>query len=147
MSPQHLENTQCLHSPSLSFFNFLTPFPSTVLIALHLNTHFHGCIISVCVSRSVVSNPLRPQGLQPSRLLCPWDFPGKNTGVGCHFLLQHNFYHYINNRGFPGGSDGKASSCNVGDPGLIPGSERYLGEGNGTPLQRSCLENPMDRGA
>ena len=31
---------------------------------------------------------LRPHGLQPTRLLCPWDFPGKNTGVGCHFLLQ-----------------------------------------------------------
>ena len=31
---------------------------------------------------------LQPHGLQPSRLLCPWDFPGKNTGVGCHFLLQ-----------------------------------------------------------
>ena len=31
---------------------------------------------------------LRPHGLEPTRLLCPWDFPGKNTGVGCHFLLQ-----------------------------------------------------------
>ena len=39
-------------------------------------------------SRSVVSNPQRPQGLQPSRLLCPWAFPGKSTGVGCHCLLQ-----------------------------------------------------------
>ena len=38
-------------------------------------------------SRSVVST-LQPHGLQPVRLLCPWDFPGKNTGVGCHFLLQ-----------------------------------------------------------
>ena len=47
---------------------------------------------------------------------------------------------------FPGGSDGKASACNVGDPGLIPGSGRSLGEGNGNPLQCSCLENPMDGG-
>ena len=39
-------------------------------------------------SRSVVSYSLRPHGLQPTRLLCPWDFPAKNTGVGCHFLLQ-----------------------------------------------------------
>ena len=38
-------------------------------------------------SRSVVSNPQRPHGLQPSRLLHPWDFPGKSTGVGCHCLL------------------------------------------------------------
>ena len=50
-------------------------------------------------------------------------------------------------KGFPGGSDGKASACNVGDPGSIPGSGRSPGEGNGNPLQHSCLENPMDGGA
>ena len=49
--------------------------------------------------------------------------------------------------GFPGGSDGKASACNAGDQGLIPGSGRSPGEGNGNPLQHSCLENPMDGGA
>ena len=47
---------------------------------------------------------------------------------------------------FPGGSDGKASAYNAGDPGSIPGLERSPGEGNGNPLQYSCLENPMDRG-
>ena len=47
---------------------------------------------------------------------------------------------------FPGGSDGKASAYNVGDPGLIPGSGRSPGEGNGNPLHYSCLENPMDGG-
>ena len=45
----------------------------------------------VCVSHSVVSESLRPHGWQPARLLCPWDFPGKNTGVGSHFLLQGKF--------------------------------------------------------
>ena len=45
---------------------------------------------------------------------------------------------------FPGGSDGKASGYNVGDLGSIPGSGRSPGEGNGNPLQYSCLENPMD---
>ena len=49
--------------------------------------------------------------------------------------------------GFPGGSDGKVSACNEGDPGSTPGSERSPGEGSGNPLQYSCLENPMDRGA
>ena len=49
--------------------------------------------------------------------------------------------------GFPGGSDGKASARNAGDPGLIPGLGRSPGEGNGNPLQDCCLENPMDRGA
>ena len=49
--------------------------------------------------------------------------------------------------GFPGGSDGKASACNAGDLGLIPGLGRSSGKGNGNPLQYSCLENPMDREA
>ena len=48
---------------------------------------------------------------------------------------------------FPGGSDGKASAYNVGDPGSIPGWGRSPGEGNGNPLQYSCLENPVDSGA
>ena len=48
---------------------------------------------------------------------------------------------------FPGGSDGKAPAYNAGDPGLIPGLGRSSGEGNGNPLQYSCLEDPMDRGA
>ena len=43
---------------------------------------------------------------------------------------------------FPGGSDGKESACNIGDPGLIAGSERYPEERNGYPLQYFCLENP-----
>ena len=49
--------------------------------------------------------------------------------------------------GFPGGSEIKASACNVGDLGSIPGSGRSPGEGNGNPLQYSCLENPMNGGA
>ena len=49
--------------------------------------------------------------------------------------------------GFPGGSEVKASACNEGDLGLIPGLGRSPGEGNGNPLQYSCLESPMDRGA
>ena len=47
--------------------------------------------------------------------------------------------------GFPGGSDGKEFACNVGDTGSIPGRERSPVEGNGNPLQYSCLENSMDR--
>ena len=49
--------------------------------------------------------------------------------------------------GFPGSSDGKVSAYNAGDLGSIPGSGRCPGEGNDNPLQYSCLENPMDRGA
>ena len=50
-------------------------------------------------------------------------------------------------RGFPHSSVGKESACSVGDPGSIPGLGRSPGEGNGNPLQYSCLENPMDGGA
>ena len=54
---------------------------------------------------------------------------------------------FMGQRGFPGGSDGKESACNMGDPGSIPGSGRYPGEGSGNLLQYSCLKNPMDKGA
>ena len=49
--------------------------------------------------------------------------------------------------GFPGGSGGKVSACNAGDPGSIPGSGRSPGDGNGNALQYLCLENPMNKGA
>ena len=48
---------------------------------------------------------------------------------------------------FPGGLDSKESACDSGDVGSIPGSGRSPGEGNGNPLQYSCLENSMNRGA
>ena len=51
--------------------------------------HVHACVC-VCVC-SVVSNSLQSHGLQPARLLCPWDSPGKNTGMDCHSLLQWIF--------------------------------------------------------
>ena len=54
---------------------------------------------------------------------------------------------FSDHQGFPGGPDGKQSACNVGDPGSIPGLGRFPGEGNGNPLQHSCLENSMDTGA
>ena len=50
-------------------------------------------------------------------------------------------------QGFPGGSEDKASACNAGDSGLIPGLGRSPEGGHANPLQYSCLENPMDRGA
>ena len=65
----------------------------------------------------------------------------------CSVQMQKNVALMLATLGFPGGSDGKASACNAGDPGLIPGSGRSPGEGNGNPLQDSCLENSMDRGA
>ena len=68
--------------------------------------------------------------------------PNLSTTRSAFFLSHHFIYHY-----FPGDSDGKVSAYNTGDPGSILGSGRPPGEGNGNPLQCSCLENPMDRGA
>ena len=58
------------------------------LVSFYCSPHSLGFYRkSVCV-HPVMSDPSRPHGLQPARLLCPWDSPGKSTGVGCHFLLQ-----------------------------------------------------------
>ena len=62
-----------------------------------------------------------------------------------HFIKIHMPYFYFG--GFPGGSEGKASACNAGDLGSIPGSGRSSGEGNGNLLQYFCQENAMDREA
>ena len=61
--------------------------------------------------------------------------------------VPSNCYFYSKFKDFPGGWDGKASVYNEGDPGSVPGLGRDPGEGNGTPLQYYCLENPMDGGA
>ena len=58
-------------------------------------------------------------------------------------MSSFRLYNYL---GFPGGSVCKESACNAGDLGSIPELGRSPGEGNGNPLQYSCLENPMDRG-
>ena len=62
------------------------------------------------------------------------------------FFVFFFFSNYITDD-FPGGSVSKASAYDIGDPGSIPGLGRCAGEGNGNPLQYSCLGNPMDRGA
>ena len=59
-------------------------------------------------------------------------------------IFQRSFFF---SKGFPGGSAGKESACSAGDLGSILGSGRSPGEGHSNPLQYSCLENPMDRGA
>ena len=74
---------------------------------------------------------------------CCW-FPG----VQRYLTLNSEICkHYPFQMGSPGGSEVKASTWNAGDPGLILGSGRSPGEGNGNPLQYSCLENPVEGGA
>ena len=60
--------------------------------------------------------------------------------------MEDNFSTDLVRLGFLGSSNGKESSCNAGDLGSIPGLRKSPGEGNGNPLQYSCLENPIDRG-
>jgi len=75
----------------------------------------------------------------------PWWSSGKESACQCS---RHRFDPWSGKiPDFPGGSDSKASPYSAGDLGLIPGSGRSSGEGNGNPLQYSCLENPMDGGA
>ena len=134
----------------------------------------------VGVGCSVVSNSLQRHGLQPTGLLCPWNSPGKKTGVGSHSLLQGIFpiqrlnlgllncwriLYHLSHQGSPqfkisnlkschcfiavlsSGDFNVVPACNARDPGLISGSGRSPGEGNGNPLEYSCLQNSMDRGA
>ena len=64
-----------------------------------------------------------------------------------YFPLSSIMFLQVSSRIHKGLADGKVSACNAGDPGSIPGSGRSPGEGNGNPLQHSCLESPMDGGA
>ena len=86
----------------------------------------------------------------------PWtEEPGRLQSMGPQRVghnwahtRTHTIGHYLAIKWcFPGGSEVKASACNAGDLGSIPGSGRFPGEGNGNPLQYSCLENPMGGGA
>ena len=76
----------------------------------------------------------------------PTGCPFHTWGCMC-FLATLSLSRPLLPLGLPGGSDVKGSACNAGDMGSIPGSGRFPGEGNGNPLQDSCLENPMDGGA
>ena len=62
-------------------------------------------------------------------------------------MIQVNYIYCVHFISIIGGSEGKESACHAGDPSSIRGSGRSPGEGNGNPLQYSCLENPLDRGA
>ena len=106
-----------------------------------------------------MSDSVRPQRQQPTRLPSPWDSPGKNTGVGCHFLLQ-----CMNVKSESEVAQSCLTLSNPMDGSSVHGTfspffEAFSsisilnivvcihGEGNGTPLQYSCLENPVDGGA
>ena len=70
-----------------------------------------------------------------------------SASVIIHYLFPPECFCFVLFLGFPGGSEVKASACNAGDLGSIPGLGSSPGKGNGNPLQYSCLENPLERGA
>ena len=115
-----------------------------------------------------MSDSSRPHGLQPTRLLHPRDFPGKSTGVGCHFPLQGDLptqglnpglphcrqmlYHLSHQENPKYSTVVRCSGCFshfTWSRAFLPLLQTWYqpGEGNGTPLQYSCLENPLDGGA
>ena len=72
--------------------------------------------VYVCVLVTQSCPTLRPHGLEPSRILCPWDFPGRNTGVGCHFLLQETFLTQGLNPGLLHWQEGSLPLSHQGSP-------------------------------
>ena len=119
------------------------------------------CRTPALTSYSQNVHPGSPFRLQTHLTICPsepnhallWTVTKSHRMFITHILFLLTFlklflklilYIYM---GFPGGSEVKASACNAGDLGSIPGLGRSPGEGNGNPLQYSCLENPMDGGA
>ena len=91
------------------------------------------CVCVIHVSHSVVFNSLRPQGLYPSGLLCPWNSPGKNTGVNCHSLLQRNFL------GRGGGELGKEKNIPLIRPLTFTLSQPSMQENNAPHLNPEGL--------
>ena len=77
---------------SIYIYGTLT-YNDTFIYIIYIGTFLYSLFLydCVCVSHSVMSDFWQPRGLQPARLPCPWDSPGKNTGVDCHFLLQGIF--------------------------------------------------------
>ena len=150
-------------------FLFLTSF--TLYNRLQFHPPHYNCFKCVLFNSRVIFHCVYvPQHSYPfvcwwtSRLLpCPsyWkQCCNEHRGKTCHFQFWFpwcvcparsygsSISSFLRNLwSFPGGSDGKVSAQNEGDPGSIPGLERSHGEGNGNPRQYSCLENSMDGGA
>ena len=113
----------------INFKNFLK---SSSLIGFEKNNHL--CTVNT-------PKILRNIGTDPSVFQARVMWDKSSWTIGLFFSWT------ILNKGFPHSSVGKESACNAGDLGLIPGSGRSPREGHGYPLQYSCLENPVDRGA
>ena len=119
--------------------------PASLCLCSHRNWNLFPCIFAYKILPSlpglILSTKYSPP--HPSASSHP---QSKQDCFRAHYLFNHTPHLRIPSLkwDFPGGSDGEVSVYNVGDLGLIPGLGRFLGEGNGNPLQYSSLENPMD---
>ena len=104
-----------------------------------LASWFLDCLQFIDVQRGKVNCPK-----SQSYLVMGLEFESRSVCIDLKLRLPLYIYHSAYT-GFPGGSDGKESACNVGDLGLIPGLGRPPREGHGNPLQHSCLENPHEK--
>ena len=141
----------CMHTCVLSHFS---PVPSLVTPW----TVAHQAHLSMGFSRQEYRSGLRcpspgdlpDPGIKPTSLYVSCRqvlYPLSHQGNSWYLINQSPYFIPLGlSLGFPVGSAGKESACNVGDLGSIPGSGRPPGEGKGYPLQYSGLENPMDRG-
>ena len=93
----------------------------------------------------VVSDSLRPHGLQPTRLLCPWDSPGRNTGVSCHFLLQGIFPTQASNPGLLHWQAGSSSLRHLGSPCLTSKAHAGIWGMAGAPSSSSVITPTLGR--
>ena len=121
-------------------------------LGTRLDTHATASIVRLSIYRESLFWEF-PGGpvVKTQYLHCcdPGSIPGQGTKipktVQCSKKKKKNYFALIIEvMGFPGSSNGKESACNAGDPSLIPGSGRFPGEGNGNPLQYSCLKSSMD---
>ena len=127
------------------FFNF-----KIVPTSCYTNTE-HSCTLSLCINSIVLFLSRSILMYLSSCSLSTHTHTHTHTHMTARLmrqLMEISFWLLtLLSLGFPGGSDGKESAYNSGDPGSIPGLGKSPREGNGNPLQYSCLENSMDRGA
>ena len=162
--PEHSQTfflSFCPYTASLVLLSITGKIPWQYFLPTDPCHRYYRCWCSIT---SVVSDSLWPHGRQPTRLLCPLDSPGKNTGVDRHSLLQGSSWprdrtqvsciagKFFTIRAMPGKSHGRRSLVGCSPWGHEESdttewlqfhfSLSYIGEGNGNPLQCSCLENP-----
>ena len=138
--PEISQGTPFSYSLCVKFSIFTVLRDLSTLPPLHAKTSVEG-LLSTCNSVSLIHTLALALASEMNANL------RSSTWLSSDLLTTRPFSLNPQILGFPCNAVSKESACNAGDQGLIPGWERSPGEGNGSPFQYSCLENPMDRGA